>query len=190
MINTDNIKLCECGCGNPAPIATQTNNAIGHIKGIPTRFIRGHQSKFTKYRHGHAATKNRAASLTYVVWASMKARCTNTNHRAWKNYGGRGIIVCARWQSFQNFLIDMGEKPDNRSLDRKNNNGNYEPKNCRWATLMEQQLNKRTVKLTEINVRKIKYQLQTDAPVSISKQFNVSPSTIWDIRHCKTWKHL
>lgn len=190
MDKTDNIKLCDCGCGNPAPIATQTNNSLGHKKGQPTRFLRGHHSKYTKYRHGHALTKNANPSPTYMVWCAMKSRCSNPTHHAWKNYGGRGIKVCTRWNDFKNFLSDMGEKPSNRSLDRRDNNGNYEPDNCRWATMMEQQLNKRTVKLTEDDARKIKYGLKSISQASIARMFNVSSSTVWEILNEKIWKHI
>jgi hypothetical protein len=72
----------------------------------------------------------------YIAWSNMKARCYNPKHKFYHNYGGRGIKICDRWlHSFKNFLADMGHKPgSDYSLDRKNNDGNYEPKNCRWAT--------------------------------------------------------
>jgi hypothetical protein len=74
----------------------------------------------------------------------MVKRCSNPRSWAWKYYGGRGIDVCARWrQSFADFLADMGERPAGLTLDRKNNDGNYEPKNCRWATRAEQSQNRR-----------------------------------------------
>lgn len=102
-------------------------------------YIIGHSNR----RHGYAGTK------TYGVWASMKGRCNNPNHQAYADYGGRGIKVCARWDtdqggSFENFLADMGEKPPELSLDRIDNNQGYSPENCRWATWSEQNLNKRT----------------------------------------------
>lgn len=81
----------------------------------------------------------------YTTWLSMKDRCLRTKNKKYKDYGGRGITVCERWRdSFENFLADMGRKPSaNLSIDRINNDGNYEPGNCRWATQLEQVRNRR-----------------------------------------------
>ena len=81
---------------------------------------------------------------TYRVWNGMTQRCLNPKNGRWDDYGGRGITVCERWQIFENFVADMGERPEGETLDRyPNQNGNYEPGNCRWATAEQQGQNKR-----------------------------------------------
>jgi hypothetical protein len=101
----------------------------------------------SKYCTKHSS-KNRRHGLTrtrlYGVWARMRERCHNPSAADYPRYGGRGIKVCERWEVFENFRADMGEKPDaSYSLDRINNDGDYEPSNCRWATKLEQTNNRR-----------------------------------------------
>lgn len=98
--------------------------------------------------------KNKKHKL-YPTWNNIKQRCYNKNNPSYIHYGGRGIKVCDRWlHSFENFIQDVGEKPNSEySLDRINNNGDYEPTNIRWATLSQQQLNKRP--RTEEHIRNI-----------------------------------
>jgi hypothetical protein len=93
---------------------------------------------------------------TYRAWCNMKARCNNPNASAYKNYGGRGIKVCERWNtSFANFLEDMGEKPSDMTLDRIDVNGNYEKSNCRWISLQMQNNNRRDTLWVNLNGEKV-----------------------------------
>lgn len=79
----------------------------------------------------------------YEAWINMRQRCTNPKRPEFRNYGARGISVCERWESFENFLDDMGTRPMGLSIERINNDGNYEPSNCKWATKVEQCRNMR-----------------------------------------------
>lgn len=91
--------------------------------------------------HGDAGG---AEAPEYRVWANMLARCLNRKHPNYKNYGKRGIKVCKRWSSYKNFIADVGRRPSSKhTLDRRNNDGNYTPSNCRWATWKQQAQNRR-----------------------------------------------
>jgi hypothetical protein len=95
----------------------------------------------------HGMTKTR----TWSSWSDMLKRCRNPNATGYENYGGRGITVCARWETFENFIADMGECPPGLTLERENVDRDYEPSNCRWATKAEQQNNKRNTRWVEID---------------------------------------
>lgn len=105
-----------------------------------------------KLHHGHS--RRGLTTSTYRIWADMLKRCTNSKHWAWKYYGGRGIKVCRRWFDFRNFLIDMGTRPKNLTLDRINNDKGYHRENCRWATRTIQARNRRAFSVSK-NRRKM-----------------------------------
>ena len=103
------------------------------------------RNEMPKTTHGLSGTPE------YQAWKHMKARCFNPNHKAYSDYGGRGITVCDRWLYFENFLADMGSRPTAKhSLDRIDNDGDYSSKNCKWSTKAEQQNNQRSNRLITI----------------------------------------
>lgn len=107
----------------------------------------------------------------FQVWNGMKARCEQVNHSNYKNYGGRGIKVCERWQTFDNFLADMGTPEKGMSLDRIDHNGDYQPDNCRWASRREQSLNTRRSRMLEFNgVSKTAHEW--------AEELNIDPKTL------------
>lgn len=170
---------CRCDCGHEKPIRGDSLLG-GRSNGCMSCKNRTHGE-------GYSVARGRSTG-TYNSWVSMTGRCRNPNNIGWHLYGGRGIVVCERWASFENFLADMGERPEGKTLDRyPDSNGNYEPANCRWATAKEQGRHGRLVKLSVEKAAKIRALAPDVGRAALARQFGVSRVTIDKIIKGRIW---
>lgn len=167
--------LCKCDCGNMTTVGS------GALRSGLTRSCGClHREMMLARNTTHGLAPRQGKPRAYSSWTNMMRRCTHENDPRWPEWGGRGITVCERWRDFANFLADMGECPPGMSLDRyPDNNGNYEPGNCRWTTPHEQLVNSRSFKLVPDVVTEIKRLRATGLTIqAISEQVGLSWNTV------------
>ncbi len=153
--------LCDCGVEFEA---NGYHARTGKITTCPK--CASERSRVSTLKHGLTGT------VEFSTWTEIKTRCYNKKRPEYKNYGGRGIKVCERWlESFENFLLDMGPRPDGMSIDRKDNDGDYSPENCQWSTRTDQANNKR-------NNHKITIDGITKNRAEWAKEYGISSSAI------------
>lgn len=143
---------CRCSCGNPKEIIVfHFNLSRGSTRSCGC--LQVERVRAANLIHGHAGRGQE--SRAFKAWKAMKARCLYKSGNRYHRYGGRGIRVCERWLVFENFLLDLGEPPPGHTLERIDNDGNYEPSNVKWATRKEQMANTSRTKLVVVNGEKM-----------------------------------
>ncbi len=158
---------CQCDCGKII-FCDGTRLKSGHTSSCGCLKRDYMKNPVAAISHGNSRGGKR--SREYTAWKNMRNRCQNPNVNCYHNYGGRGISVCDRWNnSFELFLSDMGKCPPGYSIERKENNGNYEPLNCHWASGTVQARNRRTNVWIEFSAGRITI---VDAAIALSVKYN------------------
>lgn len=180
---------CQCTCGKMVIKPTCTLRA-GTTKSCGCWSFEHAKGKAYRKTHGHTCSRTTQGfvSKTYASWSAMHTRCRNPKQKTYSYYGGRGVTVCESWNTFENFLKDMGERPEGKTLDRIDCNGNYSPENCKWSTHAEQSRNTRVRKLDVAKVRCIL--IDPRANGVIAKEYGVSSSLICAIKNRRAWKDI
>jgi hypothetical protein len=174
---------CVCDCGKTKKVWS-SNLKNGQTKSCGC--YKKERAIEANIKHG----QNRKGYRTpiHIVWSQMIQRCYNPNNHKYKDYGGRGIKVCDRWRySFENFYEDMGEVPEGLTLDRKDNDGDYTPENCHWATMKEQQNNRRdNVWITHAGETKTRTQWERSLGMKLGTLNNRLNRDGWSIKKALT----
>ena len=179
--------LCSCRCDCGTEIITRLNRLIsGDTKScgcLKRELARSMVKKGLNRTHGLYGTG------AHTTWSQMIQRCKNKNNPAYKDYGGRGISICKEWEKFENFHNDMGDRPIGLELDRRNNDGNYEPNNCRWVTPKINARNRRTTILSMEKAVLIRKEAKKTGIThkKLAKRYGVSKSTIAKITCGDQW---
>jgi len=157
--------FCQCDCGtqrvvNGNSLRRGDTKSCGCLHRELMRTIKWH------YKHGMTGTP------THTIWINMRQRCNNQKNTSYKNYGGRGIKVCERWNKFKNFYADMGECPKGLTIERRDNSKGYSPQNCCFATQTEQQSNTRRTRI-------IKYGGKVQCLSAWAEELSIGVGTLW-----------